>query len=80
MLLSLRKRGGGTSALETPAYLLSPSDPSIFADWKQTAMLGRLFHPLCRDAFRFGTVTLVPGISDAQIRATPRMIIEGSKA
>jgi predicted component of viral defense system (DUF524 family) len=72
--------GGGTSAIVTAAYLLSPENPSMLDDWKETTMPGRLFHPLYRSAFRFGAVTLVPGMTEMQIRAALRMIIEDAKA
>jgi hypothetical protein len=72
--------GGGTSAIVTAAYLLSPDNPAVLDDWKQTAMPSRLFHPLYRSAFRFGAVTLVPGMTDMEIRAALRMIMEDSKA
>jgi Domain of unknown function (DUF2357)/PD-(D/E)XK nuclease superfamily len=72
--------GGGTSAIVTAAYLLSPENPSILDDWKEATMPSRLFHPLYRGAFRFGAVTLIPGMTEMQIRAALRMIIEDAKA
>ncbi|MET0272049.1 MAG: nuclease domain-containing protein, partial [Phenylobacterium sp.] len=49
------------------AYLLSPDAPAVTGDWSSAAMPGRLFHPAYRAAFRFGAVTLTPGMTPAKI-------------
>jgi hypothetical protein len=38
------------------------------ADFKATSMPGRLFHPQYREKFRFGAITLRPGMSAVQLR------------
>jgi hypothetical protein len=58
------------------AYLLSPDSYAPSADWQSTAMPGRLFHPEYRTEFRFGAVTLAPGMSTAEIRVALESILE----
>jgi len=45
------------------AYILSPHTPDLNETWKQTGMPERLFHPDYRTAFKFGALTLRPGMS-----------------
>ena len=50
----------------TAAYLLAPhARRSLRPDYRDTPMPGRLFHPEYRRSFRFGAVTLRPGMSVA---------------
>jgi hypothetical protein len=44
------------------AYILTPHTPSLNPAWRQTKMPGRLFHPDYRTAFKFGALTLRPGM------------------
>lgn len=55
--------GEGVRQIVGGAYLLSPHAPGVGADWRSTAMPGRLFHPAYRSTFRFGAMTLKPGMS-----------------
>ena len=45
------------------AYLLTPDSPAIDTTWEKASMPGRLFHPEYRGLFRFGALTLRPGMS-----------------
>ena len=62
-------RAGGLRRSVVAAYLLTPDQPGWPEDWRQAGMPGRLFHPVYRSEFRFGAVTLRPGMS-----------LEGAKA
>jgi hypothetical protein len=51
------------------AYLLTPHVPQISEKYRETPMPGRLFHPEYRSSFRFGAVTLRPGMTMAELGA-----------
>lgn len=53
---------GNPSAVVVGAYLLSPHKPFWGGAWMNTKMPGRLFHPRYRDQFKFGAVSLYPGM------------------
>jgi predicted component of viral defense system (DUF524 family) len=59
----------------TGAYLVTPDLPAINGDWKNLRMPARLFHPEYRSNFRFGAVTMQPGITDEEVVSLLRMII-----
>lgn len=67
--------GGQPEGIVTAAYLLTPHVPLLGADFQSTPVPGRLFHPLYRDKFRFGAVTLRPGMNAEDLRACLRAII-----
>lgn len=58
------------------AYLLSPDAYTASSDWQRTSMPGRLFHPEYRSEFRFGAVTLTPGMDAAEIRLALETILD----
>jgi hypothetical protein len=62
------------------AYLLTPHVPEIADAYRSTPMPARLFHPEYRRSFRFGAVSLRPGMSSSHIRAALRMIVADSVA
>jgi hypothetical protein len=66
----------GLQSIVTAAYLISPEAPAIGPEWRETPLPGRLFHPAYRSAFRFGAVTLRPGMTMAQIDAALDAILE----
>lgn len=66
---------GRTEGIVTAAYLLTPHVPSLKQDFRETPVPGRLFHPQYREKFRFGAVTLRPGMSGDGLRACLRTII-----
>lgn len=77
----VRAEGAGIQGAVTAAYLLTPEAPFIGAAWRDTRMPARLFHPEYRRAFRFGAVTLQPGMSiDAVGAALDAMIADASVA
>jgi len=68
---------GDTEGIVTAAYLLTPHLPEQVKDvgYRDTVMPGRLFHPEYRRSFRFGAVTLRPGMADAELIAVLRAIV-----
>jgi predicted component of viral defense system (DUF524 family) len=66
---------GRTEGIVTAAYLLTPHVPvGLKTDFEATSMPGRLFHPEYRGKFRFGAVTLRPGMSGEELRSCLRTI------
>lgn len=72
--------GGETDHIVRAAYLLTPHVPLLQNGYRETPLPGRLFHPLYRDAFRFGAVTLRPGMSLPEIQSALRTIIADAGA
>lgn len=66
---------GQMKGIISAAYLLTPHTPFLKSDFKQTPLPGRLFHPEYRDRFRFGAVTLRPGMSGSDLRASLRAVV-----
>lgn len=71
---------GRTEGIVTAAYLLTPHVPVLKDDFKDTPVPGRLFHPAYREKFRFGAVTLRPGMSSSELRASLRTVIADAGA
>ena len=72
---------GRTEGIVTAAYLLTPHLPAgLQADFKDTPLPGRLFHPEYREKFRFGAVTLRPGVSGEELRTCLRTIVADAGA
>ncbi|MBB3857681.1 hypothetical protein FHY29_003131 [Xanthomonas arboricola] len=59
----------------TAAYLLTPYLPILVDDFRKTPVPGRLFHPRYREKFRFGAITLRPGMSGEELRSSLRTIV-----
>lgn len=59
---------GRIEGVVSSAYLLTPHVPTFESDFKKTQVPGRLFHPEYREKFRFGAVTLRPGMTAAELR------------
>ncbi len=73
-------RQAETDAIEgvvTAAYLLAPQLPELEENtgYRDTAMPGRLFHPEYRRNFRFGAVTLRPGMTTIELATVLRTIV-----
>ncbi|MCY1239162.1 PD-(D/E)XK nuclease superfamily protein [compost metagenome] len=66
---------GKMQGIVTAAYLLTPHLPDLHCDYQRTPMPGRLFHPDYRAGFRFGAVTLRPGMSLVEISAALRQVV-----
>ncbi len=66
---------GRPEGIVTAAYLLTPHTPVLRSGYRDTKMPGRLFHPDYRTAFRFGAVTLRPGMTTAEIAGALRLIV-----
>ncbi len=66
---------GRTEGIVTAAYLLTPHVPVLGSGYRDTPMPGRLFHPSYRAGFKFGAVTLRPGMKAAEIAATLRLVV-----
>ena len=58
----------GISSVVRAAYLVSPQPPQFRENYRDTPMPGRLFHPQYRSDFRFGAVTLRPGMTATELR------------
>lgn len=67
--------GGSVEGIVTAAYLLTPHAPVLSADFKTTSVPGRLFHPQYREKFRFGAITLRPGMSSDDLRSSLKTIV-----
>lgn len=72
--------GGTVEGIVTAVYLLTPYLPSVGAGYRDTPLPGRLFHPEYRSSFRFGAVTLRPGMTMAELGAALRTIIADATA
>lgn len=66
---------GEIEGIVTAAYLLTPHAPVLNADFKTTPVPGRLFHPQYRDKFRFGAITLRPGMTSDDLRSSLKAIV-----
>lgn len=69
---------GVTEGIVNAAYLVTPHEPKLAAGYRETPMPGRLFHPQYRSGFRFGAITLRPGMADAEVAAALRAIVADS--
>lgn len=54
--------------------------PALGSGYRDTPMPGRLFHPAYRGSFRFGAVTLRPGMTLAEIATVLRLILADATA
>lgn len=72
--------GGGTSGIVGAAYLLTPHIPEIAGEYRGTPMPARLFHPEYRSAFRFGAMSLRPGMTAGELRTALRAIAADAAA
>lgn len=66
---------GEIEGIVTAAYLLTPHIPALDSDFRKTPVPGRLFHPRYREKFRFGAVTLRPGMSSGELRSSLKAIV-----
>ncbi len=73
-------QGGSVEAIVRAAYLLTPFVPAIGEDYRATPLPGRLFHPEYRTNFKFGAVTLRPGMTMAELVAALRIIVADATA
>lgn len=72
--------GGRVEGIVTAAYLLAPALPQLQPSYRDTELPGRLFHPEYRRSFRFGAVTLRPGMSVPDIAAALRTVVADATA
>jgi hypothetical protein len=71
---------GRTEGIVSAAYLLTPYLPTLRDDYRSTPMPGRLFHPDYRTGFRFGALTLRPGMTTTEIAAALRLAVSDAMA
>jgi hypothetical protein len=71
---------GKVEGIVSAAYLLTPHVPETRTGYRETSMPGRLFHPEYRSTFRFGAVTMRPGMTVDQLGEALRTIIADAKA
>jgi hypothetical protein len=67
---------GKVEGVVTASYLLTPHLPDIETGYKETPLPSRLFHPDYRTSFRFGAVTMRPGMTTLEISDMLRLIVE----
>ncbi|MFG1193393.1 MULTISPECIES: nuclease domain-containing protein [Xanthobacter] len=66
---------GLMTGIVSAAYLLAPYVPSLVSGYRDTPLPGRLFHPEYRAGFRFGAVTLRPGMSTGEIATALKAVV-----
>jgi hypothetical protein len=66
---------GRLEGIVAAAYLLTPHIPELGKDFRSTQLPGRLFHPHYREKFRFGAVTLRPGMNAADLHQCLKTIV-----
>jgi hypothetical protein len=71
---------GSIEGIVSAAYLLSPYLPELRTEYRGTPLPGRLFHPEYRTGFRFGAVTLRPGMSANEITTALRAVVADATA
>jgi hypothetical protein len=77
----VREAESGTIAgIVSAAYLLTPQVPELHAGYRETQMPWRLFHPEYRGTFRFGAVTMRPGMTTAEVREVLKTITADAAA
>ena len=59
---------------------MTPHVPVLGSDYRNTSMPGRLFHPGYRAGFRFGALTLRPGMAPAEIVAALKLVVADAAA
>lgn len=72
----VRGTAQGTEGAVIAAYLVTPDAPLAAGPWRDTRLPARLFHPEYRRTFRFGAVTLQPGMPITAIEAAFDAMIE----
>lgn len=70
---------GSIEGIVHAAYLLAPHLPVLKGEYAGTAMPGRLFHPDYRSAFRFGAVTLRPGMTLTALKKALCFILDDAQ-
>jgi hypothetical protein len=71
---------GQINGIVTAAYLLTPHEQALDTHYKSTPVPGRLFYPEYREKFRFGAVTLRPGMNQRELRDCLKSIVEDATA
>lgn len=71
---------GAPEGIVSAAYLLTPHLPVLKHGYRETPLPGRLFHPDYRADFRFGALTLRPGMAAAEIAAALRLAVADAGA
>ena len=67
--------GGKIEGFVNAAYLLAPQIPGTETGYRETPMPARLFHPEYRRTFRFGAVSLKPGMSVVDIQMALKAVV-----
>jgi hypothetical protein len=71
---------GAISGIVGAAYLLTPHVPEIAGAYPATPMPGRLFHPAYRSTFKFGAMSLRPGMMTSELRGAMRALVADAAA
>lgn len=67
-------QSGAIEGIVSAAYLLTPYIPELRTHYKHTPLPARLFHPEYRNTFRFGALTMRPGMKIAEVGVALRTI------
>lgn len=70
---------GNIEEIVTAAYLLTPHTPVLDKNFQEMSVPGRLFHPQYRGKFRFGAITLRPGMTLDEVRICLNNIFSDAK-
>ncbi|MBP7340264.1 DUF2357 domain-containing protein [Niveispirillum sp.] len=77
----VRETGSGAiEGIVTATYLLTPHLPVLNGGYRDMPMPGRLFHPAYRSGFRFGAVSLRPGMTTAEVGDALRLLVADATA
>lgn len=77
----VREAGSGhVEGIVAGAYLLAPSVMEIAPEYRDTPLPGRLFHPEYRESFRFGAITLRPGMTAEGLQKALRAVVADATA
>jgi hypothetical protein len=66
---------GNVEGIVSAAYLLAPYVPELASGYRETPLPSRLFHPKYRTEFRFGAVTLRPGMKASDFATALKAIL-----
>jgi hypothetical protein len=66
---------GEVEGIVTAAYLMAPSLIEVASDYRDASLPGRLFHPEYRENFRFGAITMRPGMTATGLQEALRTIV-----
>ena len=73
-LVQRSPQSGSRQDLVHAAYLLTPQFTQTSGSWEHASMPGRLFHPVYRSTFKFGAISLRPGMTPSELASAVNTI------